>query len=159
MLLSMAKPNTRATTNSATRHLPGIAAPWRAVTPNGVMATLRNVSSAETKASAATPTTVPMSAHGPTHSCSKSKVWFSKCSIMMSGITAKYPAMPSTEPITACPTASSAISRTTCDVVAPASRSTASRSSRRVAARRAAEPARVVKGTTSSTQANMASTT
>lgn len=49
MLLSMAKPNTRATTNSATRHLPGIAAPWRAVTPNGVMATLRNVSSAETR--------------------------------------------------------------------------------------------------------------
>ena len=78
---------------------------------------------------------------------------------MISGMIAKYPMMPISEPTNACPAASSAVSRTTWPVVAPAKRNAARRASRREAANRAAEPASAANGTTSRTQAKMASTT
>ena len=89
MFERMASAPITATAKMSRRILLGSGWPWRALTPSGVIATRRNVSSAETSASSVTPATVATSAIGPTHSCANVKCWFWNVSSMMSGISAK----------------------------------------------------------------------
>ena len=62
---------TTTTTNSTIRVPEGNAVAVREVTPNGVIATRRKVTSDDISAKMATPAKVITSASGPTHSCSK----------------------------------------------------------------------------------------
>ena len=89
MFDSTASAPTSATRKMTSRTELGRGWPWRAETPSGVIATRRNVSSAETSASNVTPATVATSAIGPTHSCANVKCWFWNVSSMISGISAK----------------------------------------------------------------------
>ena len=62
------------TANTTTRQPDGSVVATREVTPSGVMATRRSVTSEEISANTVTPTSVMIKAIGPTHSCSNVNV-------------------------------------------------------------------------------------
>ena len=121
----------------------------RRATPSGVITTRRRLTAQETSATSSTAATVATTGPGPSRSSATAKLRPWKRSCATAGSATRSRTTPSTAPAAAWAAASSRARAPIWALVAPASRSRASRSSRRATVSRAAAAPRVAAGTRS----------